>query len=169
MWRIYSQNKNGIRIRTTVEKLLESLSIANVSTPMVESGIGKVTYKTDKKIVAAVKGTFREDGRMTFGGLFRSLLIKRKAFEHEKEIRLIHLDWGHELPDSNLFKYEIDPHDLISQVMIDPRISYDEFKNIQKKIENKTGYKGDIKRSLLYKLPEPVVIYLEKNLTIDER
>jgi hypothetical protein len=123
MWRIYSHDKKGVRIRTTVNKLLGSLFMANIDTRMVESCIGKVVYKSDKKLVASAKKAFTKDGKMTFGNLFRSLLIKRKAFEHEKEIRLIHLDWGYELPKNDIYSYEIDPHDLISQVMIDPRVT----------------------------------------------
>ncbi|GAB3280362.1 hypothetical protein GCM10027297_18410 [Parahaliea aestuarii] len=93
------------------------------------------------------------------------MLVKRKAFSHEKEIRLIHLDWGIKIPDEDIYKYEIDPHDLITQVMIDPRICYDEFRNIKADIEAKTGYKGDIKRSLLYRLPETVTVEVEQNMT----
>jgi len=102
---------------------------------------------------------------MSFGNLFRSLLVKRKAFSHEKEIRLIHLDWGFKLPSEDIYKYEIEPHELITQVMIDPRISYEEFKDIKTDIETKTGYQGDIKRSLLYRLPETVTVEIEQNIT----
>jgi hypothetical protein len=101
---------------------------------------------------------------MTFDNLFRSLLVKRKAFSHEKEIRLIYLDWGHKIPSEDIYKYEIEPHELITQVMIDPRISYQEFKNIKSDIGTKTGYQGDIKRSLLYRLPETVTVEIEHNI-----
>lgn len=165
MWRIYSPDKKGIRIRTTIDKLLTSLDIANIDTAMTESCIGKVKYKTETSIMAQAKKAFTSNGQMTFGSLFRSLLVKRKAFNHEKEVRLIHLDWGYELPKDDIYSYEIDPHDLISQVMIDPRISYNEFKTIKRDIKQRTGYKGKIKRSLLYRLPETVTLDVEQNIT----
>lgn len=165
MWRIYSQDKKGIRIRTTIDKLLSSLDIANVNTARTESCIGKVEYKHEAAIMSQARKAFSLNGQMTFGGLFRSLLIKRKAFVHEKEVRLIHLDWGYDLPTDDIYSYEIDPHKLITQVMIDPRISYDEYEKIQKNIRQKTEYRGDIKRSLLYRLPETLTIEVEQNIT----
>ena len=165
MWRIYSHDKKGIRIRTTVDKLLTSLLMANVNTAMTESCVGKVEYKSEATIMSQASKAFSQDGQMTFGSLFRSLLIKRKAFDHEREVRLIYLDWGYELPIDDIFSYEIDPHELISQVMIDPRISYDEFKEIKKVIKQKTGFKGDIKRSLLYRLPDTLTVEVNQNIT----
>ena len=77
----------------------------------------------------------------------------------------IHLDWGYKLPKEDIYSYDIDPHDLITQVMIDPRISYDEFKKIHNDIKQETGYMGDIKRSLLYRLPDSLTIEVEQNIT----
>lgn len=165
MWRIYSPDKKGIRIRTTIDKLLSSLGMANVNVAMTKSCIGKVDYISEAKITEQAKKAFNENGQMTFGSLFRSLLVKRKAFEHENEIRLIHLDWGHSFPKADIYSYEIDPHGLITQVMIDPRIRYNEFQKIKEEIQKNTGYKGDIKRSLLYRLPEPVTVEVSQNIT----
>lgn len=165
MWRLYSPDKRSVRIRTTIDKLLTSIDIANVDAAMTESCIGKVKYLSESKITSQAKKAFSNNGQMSFGNLFRSLLVKRKAFSHEKETRLIHLDWGFKLPSEDIYKYEIEPHELITQVMIDPRISYEEFKNIKIDIETKTGYQGDIKRSLLYRLPKTVTVEVEQNIT----
>ena len=54
----------------------------------------------------------------------------------------------------NIFKYLVDPHLLISQLMIDPRVPYNNFKIMEQKIRKETGYVGEIKRSLLYRIPE---------------
>ena len=88
------------------------------------------------------------------GNLFKSLLIKRRAFKHENEIRLMFLDWSEGAGTEKVYKYRVDPHKLVSQMMIDPRVSFSEFKKVELDIRNKTGFKGDIKRSLLYRLPE---------------
>ena len=165
MWRIYSENKKGIRVRTTINKLFDSISITDVNLAMADSCIGKVDYRTSSEIVAFAKKAFNDEGRVTFGSAFKSLLIKRKAFVHENEVRLLHFDWAHELPKDDLYSYDIDPHEIISQVMIDPRVSFDEFKILKKEIREITNYKGSIKRSLLYALPEPVTIELGQSAT----
>ena len=165
MWRIYSPDKRSVRIRTTVDKLLTSLVVANVNASMTQECIGKVEYLPESEIVNRAKKALTSSGQITFGSLFRSLLHKRKAFEHEKEIRLAYLDWGYDLPQSDIYQYEIEPHELITQVMIDPRVSYEDFKGIKDDIQNKTGYQGDIKRSLLYRLPETVIVEVEQNIT----
>jgi hypothetical protein len=67
MWRIYSQDK-----RTEYDHC-----------------IGKVEYLKKEHLIDRAKATFSKTGEITFGGLFRSLLIKRRAFKHENEIRII--------------------------------------------------------------------------------
>lgn len=166
MWRIYSPDKRGIRIRTTIDSLLFSLTFALSETPMTETCIGRVRYKSEKKILESAKNAFGDKGILTYDALFNSLLTKRRAFIHENEVRLLYLDKNYDIPNQDLFKYEIDPHKLISQVMIDPRISYEEFKKIKSGIINKTGYKGEIKRSLLYRLPESLTVNLKQNIGI---
>lgn len=44
MWRIYSPDKRGVRIRTTIAELLESISMATVELAKCEHCIGKVEY-----------------------------------------------------------------------------------------------------------------------------
>ena len=165
MWRIYSPDKKSIRIRTTVENLLDSMSMSLIDTPKCFNSVGKVEYLSEKKLLDRAHETFEKDGQVRFGKLFKSLLIKRKAFKHENEIRLLFLDWSENAGLDSLFKYKIDPHSLISQMMIDPRISYSDFKKIESDIRNKTGYEGVIKRSLLYRLPESLTINISQPKT----
>ena len=163
MWRIYSPEKQGVRIKTTINKLLDSLCLATLERNSCEHCVGKVEYLKENELVERTKSTFNNNGEISFGNLFKSLLMKRLAFEHEKEIRLMFLDWGNGAGYEKIFKYEIDPHELVSQIMIDPRVPFNEFKNIEENIKRETGFKGDIKRSLLYRLPEDLIIDIEKN------
>jgi hypothetical protein len=163
MWRIYSQDKLGIRIKTTINKLLDSICETTLDRSNCEHCIGKVEYLFEKELTQRAKSTFGKNGEVSFGNLFRSLLVKRKAFVHEKEIRLIFLDWGDGAGFDKLFKYSVDPHYLLSQLMVDPRVPYEKFKELKVDIQCQTGFKGDIKRSLLYRLPKDVVIDIEKS------
>jgi hypothetical protein len=86
--------------------------------------------------------------------LASQLLVKRRAFRHESEIRLVHRKlFGDPTPDC-LFPYEIDPHSLINQIMIDSRLEPDEALRLIKSIRSRTGFKGNILQSLLYKKPK---------------
>jgi len=158
MWRIYSPNKEGIRIRTTIGQLLNSIySAQETALPDAHCCIGKVEYLKDKKLMERANSTFDETGILV-GNIFRSLLMKRLAFKHENEVRLIYDAWDEEITQHNIYKYDFKPHENISQIMIDPRRSYDEFKSLEKIIRLATGFKGEIKRSLLYQLPKDTVL-----------
>ncbi|EJL6845488.1 hypothetical protein VCSRO70_3498 [Vibrio cholerae] len=159
MWRIYSPDKQSVRIRTTIGALLDSISMATVNRAKCDHCIGKVEYVCEQELIGRATATFSENGEITFGGLFRSLLIKRRAFRHENEVRLMFCDWSETAGLQNVFKYDIEPHELISQMMLDPRLTYEEAEALKAEIRKQTGYQGDIKRSLLYRLP--------KSLTID--
>ena len=165
MWRIYSQDKKGIRIRTTIGDLFDSLNEASVDTPKCLFSIGKVEYLKETSLVSRANKTFESNGGVRFGNLFKSLLIKRRAFKHENEVRLMFLDWSEKAGSEKIYKYSINPHKLVTQMMIDPRVSYADFKNIEAVIRDKTDYQGDIKRSLLYRLPEDLTINLSEPKT----
>lgn len=90
MWRIYSPDNQGVRIRTTIRKLIKSLS-GSVQHPENRAFIGKVKYfpesrlpKEAEKIIPSLNDT---NGK----GLAKSLLVKRSSFRHENEVRLIYM------------------------------------------------------------------------------
>ncbi|WP_444894942.1 DUF2971 domain-containing protein [Microbulbifer sp. SSSA005] len=158
MWRIYSPNKDGIRIRVKVRDLISSLHDAQSSKwpKDMTCCIGKVEYLSEDKLMERANSTFSGNG-IEVGKIFGSLLLKRKAFEHENEVRLLYQNWETEKP-GEIYRYKINPHNLISQIMIDPRRKEREFSTLKKIIIKATGYKGDIKRSLLYRLPEDTIL-----------
>lgn len=100
-----------------------------------------------------------DDSGIAMEGIFRSLLIKRKAFIHEKEVRVLYQELDDERFSDELYRYDFNPHDLVSQIMIDPRRSVSEFKVLKDIIHKTTGFNGKIKRSSLYTMP--------KNITLD--
>ncbi|EJM10594.1 Protein of unknown function (DUF2971) [Pseudomonas sp. GM21] len=164
MWRIYSSNKDGIRIRTTIVQLLDSLCSATIDRKNCEHCIGKVEYLREADLVKRAKDTFTPHGEITLGKLFSSLLLKRRAFRHENEVRLMFCDWAEGAGENKLLKYNIEPHKLITQIMIDPRVSYEAFKLIEQDIRQRTAYQGEIKRSLLYRLPESLTFDVQAKI-----
>lgn len=154
MWRIYSNDKKSVRIRTTVRKLAESLSTTLGKWKNVQSYIGKVEYLPNKKLMAFANNVFTGLPQPT--SFAKTLLVKRPAFSHEKEVRLIYMDKDKK-SDSKLFSYSINPNELIDQIMIDPRLTKNEANELKKQIISSTNFKGTIKRSLLYAPPEGMV------------
>jgi hypothetical protein len=110
MWRIYSTDKKSIRIRTTINNLLDSIGVSTVDTTGCEHSVGKVEYLSEKELVDRAKKIFEKNGQITFGNLFKSLLIKREAFKHENEIRLMFVDWSEKAGAEKTYKYTIEPH-----------------------------------------------------------
>lgn len=151
MWRIYSPDKSCVRIRTKINKLATSLS-SQCSDHKTSAFIGKVEYFSQKKILPEARKLAKKIAGKTPNNLARTLLFKRNAFEHEKEIRLIYFG-RHRDTKKKRYYYQVDPHDLIESVALDPRAS-DQLLGVYKHyLRRKIGFKGYIIRSTLYEPP----------------
>lgn len=165
MWRIYSEDKCSVRIRTTIRKLFNSLydsqghdSLACIGLRNEKCFIGRVRYLTSTKLKFFASEVFSEQaGTRTFS-LASSLCVKRPAFKHENEVRLIYFEHDVSSYAEDLFRYQFDSHEVVDQLMLDPRLSIDEAEKLKKEIIDRIGFKGSIKRSLLYALPESLII-----------
>jgi hypothetical protein len=149
IWRIYSPDKNSVKISSTPRKLFNSLfSIENNINKVF---IGKVKYLKSidlKKLYHdnSKKWVLEENGI----GNCKTLLYKRYPFKHENEVRLVYNTF--ENFNETLLKYEINPNEIIDNVVFDPRINYSDFK-ARKNIIKDLGYNKSIIKSNLYKLP----------------
>lgn len=153
MWRIYSPEKNGVKIKTTINNLFRSLYSAQTQYASFSCYIGKVKYYPKKDINQIISD--RISGRRLFNGNIgqaRSLLFKRRAFRHEREIRLIFLD-PHNKSDSNIYPYSCDPFFLIDRITFDPRMDQKLYKKYKNKLIS-IGFKGSILQSGLYRVPK---------------
>jgi hypothetical protein len=151
MWRIYSRDSEGVRIRTSVRKLADSLSAGPGDWAHVQAFIGRVRYLRNNELLHFANTVFSLG--LDAAALASTLLVKRKAFVHEREIRLLYF----EKKDSgarDLFPYTINPHGMIEQIMIDPRLPKQRAAALKREIRKKTGFAGPIVRSLLYAPPE---------------
>ena len=118
IWQIFSEGKDGIRIRSTVGTLLDSLIAETNVYPSISCFIGRVEYMTDGQLRQFAESHFKwglgSDGK----AIAETLLIKRNAFIHEKEVRLIYLSQDHTPIEKDCHHYTVDPHNLIDQIMI---------------------------------------------------
>jgi hypothetical protein len=154
MWRIYSPARNAVRLRSTVRKLAGSLWTRCGKWAPHEVFIGKVRYLPSRPLEEFAKGILRSEGGDLSVRLFaKTLLVKRPAFKHEREIRLIFRPHDGTDAGNDLFSYGVDLHELVDQIMIDPRMPENDGRALKQELASRTGFKGKILRSLLYAAP----------------
>jgi hypothetical protein len=139
---------------TTVRRLAESLAADSGKFANVRCFIGKVKYLTMNELLHFGNNVFANG--LDAIPLAKTLLVKRLAFRHEREVRLLHFA-GENHGGGDLYSYEVNPHKLIDQMMIDPRLSEGQARALKQDIQNQTAFAGSIKRSLLYAPPRKMV------------
>lgn len=153
MWGIYANDasKRYLRIRSTPRKLLTALAKSHPVMPQDTCFLGKVSYKTEKQI----KEFLGDGGHLSIScsELAQSLLIKRRAFRHENEVRLLYFGNATDCDDNGLYRYEVDPHDMVTQIMADPNRDLAIWKKDRIRIAKETSFVGEIKRSKMYDPP----------------
>jgi hypothetical protein len=77
------------------------------------------------------------------------LLLKREAFRHEAEIRVILIE-RRAIPPEKLLPVEIDPNDLFDEVTFDPRLEEVE-RNQREGVIRDLGYSGKVTISDRYR------------------
>lgn len=156
MWRIYSANKDGVRIASTPRKLLTALEKSSTRYPKVSCFIGRVTYLSKADLLKKLGdiNLLRTDG----SGIAESLLYKRREFAHEREIRLIYSgEDGKCLSD--IYPFAISPNDVFEKLTFDPRMDPELRKAYRLAFEEK-GYTGKVTTSTLYNPPTGLVFKL---------
>ena len=132
MWRIYSHDKQSVRIKTTILKLIEVL---NQTRGMGESAplFGKVRYVSKGELIKWLYHV-GEKGWGHFCKLYGdSLFIKRIEFSHEAEVRfVIYQLQCHKVKE--FIELHVDPFDLIDEIALDPRLSRDEYQQLKNNI-----------------------------------
>ncbi len=163
LWRLYSETKESVRIRSTPRKLFTGLCKHLGPWAHVLAFIGKVEYFGEKRLIAHAKTIFANIGLPGSLDFARTLLFKRNAFRHEEEIRLLYLPKGD--PTGDLFSYPIVPSDIVDDIRLDPRLDLKEEKKLKKEIQRQTGFKGTIEKSALYDPPPDIVLKLGLDMT----
>ena len=154
MWGIYANNpaERYLRIRSTPRKLLAALVEAHPKMPQDRCFLGKVNYKKERELQTLLnRGVGLQLAPEHFA---MSLLLKRYAFRHEREVRLLYFGDAKEHDGSGLYRYPVDPRALITQIMADPNRDRRNWLVDKAAIKAATGFCGEIKRSKIYDPPE---------------
>jgi hypothetical protein len=171
MWRIYAPDKNGVKVKTSVEKLFNQFWSENADKcPGLSCFIGKVTYFPETEIESILGGEevseeFFNNPTKSYFNQVKTLLIKREAFSHEKEVRLIFRNsnprkekygeheflWNMAL---DVYQFKIDPFELFDEIVFDPRMNQCCYKCFLNKLVTLGFDKNKISQSSLYKAPK---------------
>lgn len=166
LWRVYSPNGTGVRIKSTPIKIInsikESQSIRRLdyrwNIPPIPKEcrpfIGEVEYCTIDQIRKYLESTKE---KLDFKHLIKSILIKREPFYNEQELRvgIYYIKTANQKKLSTIrkrFEYQFNLQNL-DEAVFDPRIpkeTFDIYKNNLKSL----GFKGPILRSTIYDKPE---------------
>ena|GEM_PF-753560 len=154
MWGIYANDvsQRFLRIKSTPRKLLAALIKAHPLMPQDTCFVGKVQYKN----VKTLKAFLDSGGQMSIStkAMAKSFLLKRLAFKHESEIRLLFLGNATDYGDNGLYRYEVDPHEVVLQIMADPNRDRANWERDKARLRKETNFTGPIKRSKIYDPPE---------------
>lgn len=158
MWRIYSPEQNSVKIKTTICKLFAPLfdigtdSLNQATSHNLSSFIGKVKYSSTKKLIEMLNDDQRMSNKIydrTGWGQASTFFFKRWAFRHEKEVRIIYKKYGNS--SNNIFQYQINPNEMIDEIIFDPRMALDTYRKNKSFLKNK-GFDKKIAQSNLYKI-----------------
>lgn len=163
MWRIYStlpeskswtnidDAKNlGIKARTTISRLHDNLN----KSPHAQIFIGKVKYVKKSEIedfMNSVSFTEIMDG--SYRKFIELLCIKREAFKHEREVRILINNMSTNSPKEEDYKYNLDANSVFNEIVLDPRLTEEQAEIISQHLKS-CGCKLNISRSDLYDVPE---------------
>ena len=158
MWRIYSPCGNAVRVRTTVGRLIDSLSAVDGNFESDRCYIGRVEYLANNVELNKFARTVFKNG-VNASAIACSLLVKRKAFDHEKEVRLIYIKDDKIEHKKGVYRYSLDPHDVFDQVLIDPRMSDEDYCQLKREIVSRVKFDEEkIRHSALYRPPKNFII-----------
>ncbi|QSE96509.1 DUF2971 domain-containing protein [Fulvivirga lutea] len=125
LWNEYAPLHNGVRVRTTLGKLIKLLD-QTITSNSNTWFIGKVDYKPIRLVkkwigenLPYVENIYME--KLPYGHIY-SLFIKLNQYSHENEIRLIYNDEKFEHVNSDIFELNIDPYELFDRLLLDPRM-----------------------------------------------
>jgi hypothetical protein len=143
MWRIYSSDKQGVKVRCTVRNLLSSIIQNNSEFDSEGTFLGKVEYLPQKTLLSILSSIDDIYGLEAA----RSLMYKRREFKHESEVRLVYTRAADEVK-----KLVINPQEVFDEIIFDPRMNEHIYESYSQSVLAK-GFKGRVAKSTMYQLP----------------
>lgn len=159
MWRIYSPDRLGVRIKTTHEKLKYQLEKATAGKKS-KFKIKSVSYIPESELINLTE-SIADDLYQKFqiAKAIEPLFHKRLAFKHEYEVRAVIYSTEKIAADLSLgINLDINPDDFIETVLIDPRANETYVRAFKYYLKEKLNFKGRVEKSQLYSQPNLIEI-----------
>ena len=157
----------GVRVRSTPRKLLQAVRAASSRQTFLQSSwfVGAVHYLEAGDIHHYVGNRIRASTSMKAVGEGQSraklMLMKRKEFEHEAEVRLIYVEERQLEKEESLIRVQIEPNEVFDELMYDPRLSLDERRRRQC-VAQDLGYKGKFFEPLTYQRKTALIVVVDR-------
>jgi len=180
LWRIYSHLKKdsvpglrfsqneGVRLRTTPAKLVKCFASSFPDKNKGNCLVAPIRYLEEPNLtqhIANVIGTHRDQAFSGVSGHVDALRLKRIAFAHESEVRLLYIDADREFEGKDQIEVPIDVNAVIEEITLDPRIPEGtKYANRERWLRQR-HFKNEINKSLLYqKIIMMVPLYSPEDL-----
>lgn len=178
MWRIYSPQKNSVRIQTTIGKMIQVLDQTRGMTEIegdkvvasYQTSFGFVRYR-ERQVIDRWIVFHQNIGLMElFEKCLNSCFIKRNEFSHENEFRFIIST--HNFSNScnpiihrkELF-LPITLESFIDEIVFDPRLSEDSYRQNKSKLLAKCN-SLNITKSQLYDFSKNTILIVDKPIQL---
>jgi hypothetical protein len=165
LWRAYSRvfkdthfqrnlfpRDEGVQVRSSPRKLLAALQAWAADNPGYACFVGAVRYLPRTGIYHHLEALLNRHGPEALGhGELRAelLLLKRDAFAHEAEVRIIAVS-ERSAEEEDRLVVAIDPSEVFDEVTFEPRLAPTEREG-RENMARSLGYKGKFRVSDLYR------------------
>jgi hypothetical protein len=149
----------GVRVRSTPRKLLEALLKGTQPGHGPGCFIGSVWYLSRDALLQEVANAVGAYGLKVFehpANAAKLRLMKREAFAHEAEVRLVRVCPGGNSSE-RILRIEIDPNAIFDEMSFDPRLATFE-RGEREAVIKDLGYTGPFRESDLYRRVIPQII-----------
>ena len=162
MWRIYSPNKTGVRIKTTTGKLFSTIFVDD--TCIADTWLGKVEYNSEQAMNDFILKETETDSLSIWRDLMPySQFLKRTEFEHEREFRIIKMLDSQNTENAKPFKrlaFKINIDEFIDSYLLDPRLDDTSYQQLKQQLIARGADPTKISKSPLYSFT-PLTIILD--------
>ncbi len=164
LWRAYSDNTRAlsVQVKSSVRRIMQFFYDLGVGAPNLFYYCGAVTYHNDSRFIKLLKQNIFDhsfsDKEIT-DTFIKTLLMKRKAFSYEKEVRFIFMRPSKDYIEKNaknpwrladdFFFVNIDINDCFEEIKINPWIDR-ETALVMKNAINESGYNNKVYQSNIY-------------------
>ena len=144
LWRIYSTDKLSVRITSTIESMVETVCSEE---DKWDVWMGIVNYKNVEELSEWLNCKEVKDYDDFFEKMTDSFFIKRDAFSHEQEYRIV-VNYTREIKPTLCFR--CDPEKLIKSYLVDPRLNKYEYEAVKSALLSVGVSESKIAQSSLY-------------------